>query len=206
MPGLLKVEAEDLILAGLRHGLMTEAAVAQFRKDYTRHLAEQSKGSAQRVATRKAAIRDLEGKRLHFKEAIGQGHINPTILEGLSEVEARLATLQAEAATDAGNVVQIPKDIGVLYRAHVDALAEPLSGGDVIGRASDHLHELIERIIVTWDEGAGVHHLDLTGDLVQLLSAGDTKKAPTLSGAACSLRLVAGTCNHRNLPELKCAV
>ncbi len=66
----------------------------------------------------------------------GQGHINPTILEGLSETEARLAALKAEAEADAGNVVEIPRDIGALYRAHVDALAETLSGGDVIGRAS----------------------------------------------------------------------
>ncbi|WP_374427060.1 hypothetical protein [Paracoccus sp. (in: a-proteobacteria)] len=72
-------------------------------------------------------------------------------------------------------------------------MAETLSGGDVIGRASDHLHELIEQIIVTWDELSGIHHLDLTGDLVQLLAAGDNKKAATLSGAACWLRLVAGT-------------
>ena len=53
-------------------------------------------------------------------------------------------------------------------------------------------HELIERIVVSWDEDAQAHHLDLTGDLVLLLSAGDTKKAAGLSSAACSLRLVAG--------------
>ena len=74
--------------------------------------------------------------------------------------------------------LRIPLTTGrITYRAHVDALAETLSGGDVIGRASDQMHELIERVIVTWDEGAGVHHLDLTGDLVALLSAGDAKKA-----------------------------
>lgn len=78
MPGLLKAEAEQLILSGLRHGLLTESAVGQFRKDYTRHLAEQSNGSTQRVATRKAAIRGLEAKRSNFKEANGDGHINPT--------------------------------------------------------------------------------------------------------------------------------
>ena len=57
------------------------------------------------------------------------------------------------------------------------ALAETLSGGDVIGRASDQLHELIEQIVVTWDEDARAHHLDLTGNLVLLLSSGDNKKA-----------------------------
>ena len=73
-----------------------------------------------------------------------------------------------------------------------DHLTETLAGGDVIGRASDELRKLIEGIIVTWDAGAGVHYLDLAGDLVRLLAAGDNKKAATLSGAACSLKLVAG--------------
>ena len=73
---------------------------------------------------------------------------------------------------------------------------------DIIGRASDQLHDLIERIVVSWDEGAGVHHLDLTGDLVLLLSAGDNKKAAGLSSAACSLRLVAGARSNLHLrPE-----
>jgi site-specific DNA recombinase len=115
------------------------------------------------------------------------------VAAGLSETEARLATLKAEAAADAGNIVQLPKDIVALYQAHVDTQAETLSGGDVVGRASDQLHELIEQIVVTWDEDARAHHLDLTGDLVLLLSSGDNKKAAGLSAAACLLRLVAGT-------------
>ncbi len=105
---------------------------------------------------------------------------------------ARLATLLAEAEADACNVVHMSADISALYRSYVDALTETPAGGDVIGRASGELHKLVEQIVVTWDEGAGIHHLDLAGHLVQLLSAGDNKKAATLSGAACSLRLVAG--------------
>ena len=46
MPGLLKLQAEDLILSWLRKGLMAEAAIAQFRRDYERDLKEQTKGSA----------------------------------------------------------------------------------------------------------------------------------------------------------------
>lgn len=76
------------------------------------------------------------GARTSRKQS-ARGHINPTILEGLSETEARLAALKAEAEADAGNVVETPRDIGALYRARVDTLAETLSGGDGIGRASD---------------------------------------------------------------------
>jgi len=44
MPGLSKTAVETLVLEGLRSALMTDEAVAQFRRDYTRHLAEQNRG------------------------------------------------------------------------------------------------------------------------------------------------------------------
>lgn len=103
-------------------------------------------------------------------------HVQRPELSTLSETEERLAALQTEAAADAGNVVQIPADIGALYRSYVDTLAETLASGDVIGRASDEMHRLIERVVVSWDAAAKLHHLDLQGDLVQLLSSGNDKK------------------------------
>lgn len=53
MPGLSRANAEALILDGLKNALMTETAVAQFRKDYALDLAEQNKTarSAQRDGT-----------------------------------------------------------------------------------------------------------------------------------------------------------
>ncbi|WP_299365662.1 recombinase family protein, partial [uncultured Paracoccus sp.] len=59
MPGVSRRGAEALILAELRNALMTDAAVAQFRKDFARHLAEQSKGADTRARSRNAAVRRL---------------------------------------------------------------------------------------------------------------------------------------------------
>lgn len=199
MPGLSRASAEALILDGLRSALMTETAVAQFRRDYARHLAEQDKDAAERTTRRSAAIRSLEQKRQGFREAIGAGHANPSIFEWLTETEEQLAALRAEGEADADSAVLIPEDLSALYRAHVDDLARTLSEGEVVGRASDELHRLIERIVVRWNAEDGRHELELRGDLVAMMAAADTKKAASYEAAGSSLRLVAGTGNRRHL-------
>ena len=100
---------------------------------------------------------------------------------------------RAEADSDAATLIGIPEDLTALYRAHVDDLARTLSGGDVVGRASEELHRLITRIVVRWDPEHRQHDLDLQGDLVALLAATDNKKAASYEAAGSSLRLVAGT-------------
>lgn len=56
--------------------------MAQFRKDYARHLAEQNRGASERIARRDRALRSLEQKRQGFREAIGAGHANPRSSNG----------------------------------------------------------------------------------------------------------------------------
>lgn len=177
MPGLRKAAVEEIVLDGLRSALMTEEAVAQFRRDYTRHLAEQNRGASDRIARRTAVLRSLEQKRQRFRDAIGAGHANPSIFEWLTETEDQLAALRMEAETDAGALIGISEELTALYRAHVDDLARTLSGGEVAGRASDELHRLIARIVVRWDPEHRRNDLDLQGELVTMLAAADNKKA-----------------------------
>lgn len=56
-------------------------------------------------------MRRLEETRANDKAAIGQGHINPTILESRTETEAQPASLAAEAAQESGNLVHLPPDL-----------------------------------------------------------------------------------------------
>lgn len=104
------------MLDGLRSALMTEDAVAQFRSDYARHLAEQNKGASDRIARRSGALRGLEQKRQRFRDAIGSGHANPSIFEWLTETENQLAALRMEAESEADTLIEIPEDLTALYR------------------------------------------------------------------------------------------
>ncbi len=191
-PGVVQDEAEQIVLGGLKSGLMTETAIAQFRKDYARHLKEQSQASSTRVERRTARLKALETVRLNYKQAIAEGGFSPTIQEGLTETEAEIAALKQATEAESGNVLQIPPDLGARYRAYVEDLARTLSGGDVVGRASEELHRLIHRITVRWDAAMMVHRLDLEGDLVVMLGKADTQNAPAYQRGAVSLHLVAG--------------
>lgn len=116
MPGLSKAAVETLVLDGLRSALMTEEAVAQFRRAYTHHLADQNKDASDRIARRSSAIRSLEQKRQRFRDAIGSGHANPSIFEWLTETENQLAALRMEAESEADTLIEIPEDLTALYR------------------------------------------------------------------------------------------
>lgn len=56
-------------------------------------------------------MRRLEETRANYKAAIGQGHINPTILESRAETEAQPASLAAGTAQESGNLVDLPPDL-----------------------------------------------------------------------------------------------
>ncbi len=58
--------------------------------------------------------------------------------------------------------------------------------------AADELHTLVETVVVSWDEEADLHTLEIRGKLLVLLSFANSKKAAALSGAAFLPELVAG--------------
>lgn len=84
-------------------------------------------------------MRRLEEAWRNCKTAVGAGHVNPTILDSLSETETQLATLASEAEKETGDAIEIPPDFGDVYRTHIDHLAKTLSAGEVVGLASDEL-------------------------------------------------------------------
>ena len=86
---------------------------------------------------------------------------------------------------------EIALDIAHLYRAQIDSLSDTLSDPSIVHRASEILADLIDRITIRHDAELG-HTLEIEGKLLEILSFADNKKAAGLSGAACSLKLVAG--------------
>ncbi len=110
----------------------------------------------------------------------------------VNALEADLKTKQTKREAIRPTPITFPEDLPAHYRAHIDDLVATLSDEDVSGRASDELHELVDTDVVTRDAEAKLHELELRGKLLELLSFADSKKAATLSGAACPFGLVAG--------------
>lgn len=102
--------------------MTTETAITQFRREYVRHLKEQSQTSSARVGHRTDRLKALETVRLTYKQAIAEGGFNPTGQENVTETEAEIATLKQAAEAEC-NVLQIPPDLGARYRTYVEYLA-----------------------------------------------------------------------------------
>ena len=109
-----------------------------------RHLAKQTKGAAARKATRKAALRKLETSLSNLSDQVELQGPSETLVARIRDRERELEQLRAEASAEADNIVQIPTDIGAIYRRYVNDLTATLSGSDVVGRASEKPHVLIE--------------------------------------------------------------
>ena len=114
------------------------------------------------------------------------------VIKRLNAVDEELVSLKVERGALVPAPIALPEDLPALYRAHVDDLVGTLTDKAVAGPAADELHTLIDTVVVTWDAEERIHGLEVQGKLLELLSFTNSKKAATLSGAACSLELVAG--------------
>ena len=94
-------------------------------------------------------------------------------------IEADLARLRVTRDEIVPPDIELPEDLPDLYRDVVDNLATRLSETSIVSRAADELHELMDRIVVEWDDKAKAHRLTIEGNLLEMLR----KSAPDELGA-----------------------
>ena len=143
-------------------------------------------------AFRTAELPPMRRQPHGWVSAVEGGTFSEALIERLNAVDAELKALRAEREALVPTPVDLPEDLPSLYRAYVADLASTLSDEVVAGSAADELHTLIDTVVVSWNEQKEHHELDIQGKLLELLSFGESKKAASLSTAACSLKLVAG--------------
>ena len=192
MPGLIETDAATSILSGLKTGLMQDEAYEDFRKDYIKHFAEETKGQKILLDQQDKVIAELTMSQRNLLRAAEQGDIAPALSDRLREIGAALEAANKKRAELTVEQVELPEDLPAYYRAHVDDIAGTLTYGDVAGRAGEAMHALVDSVVVDWDAEAKVHTLELRGKLLELLNVPGNKKAAGLASAARSLKLVAG--------------
>ncbi|WP_096869857.1 recombinase family protein [Phaeobacter piscinae] len=192
MPGLAETDAAESILSGLRTGLMQEAAYEDFRKKFVEKMRAQEHEAGEALRRHDERIRETEKTHANLMRAVEGGTFSDALIERLNAVDTELKALRAERETLIPTPINLPDDLSALYKTYVADLARTLSDEAVAGPAADELHTLIDTVVVSWDDQKEHHELEIQGKLLELLSFADSKKAATLSGAACSLKLVAG--------------
>ncbi|WP_149758642.1 recombinase family protein [Roseivivax sediminis] len=192
MPGLAETDAAEAILGGLRERLMQEKEYEQFLASYLARKRAEEQESGKVLQRHDARIREVEKEHANLVRAVKEGRFSNVLIEQLEMADGQLKALQAERDALIPAPIALPEDLPALYRDHVEDLVGTLTDEAVAGPAADELHTLLDTVVVSWDDEASLHTLEIRGKLLELLSFGDSKKAATLSGAACSLKLVAG--------------
>jgi len=109
--------------------------------------------------------------------------------------------LEAEVAAAPAPLPRLHPNLAEVYRQKVEALHEALADPHSGAEALEILRSLIERVVL--HPRVTGFEIELVGDIAHMVSLGstaDTKKAAIPKDAACSVKVVAGECNHLKLP------
>ena len=190
--GVRRSPLEELILEGLRQRLMApemvEEFVTAFHEEVNRHRREET-------AARAGKEREL-AKVTRKLDKLIEGYRAPGLQQKLDDLEARKAALEQELAADPPLPVRLHPNLAQVYRGQVERLHEALAEPGLREEALGILRGLIERVVIhPSDDGPQV---EIVGEIVKMIELGlNAKQAALAREAACSVKVVAGACNHR---------
>jgi len=193
MPGVPVRQAEEHVIYQLRDHLMNDAAYASFKASFLRkwntdkHIAE----DVQRVKDK--TIARLEKERANLLGAVKRGIADDELLKELEQVGKDLERARAEREAAMPTEVPLPDNLPDQYRAYVDSLVETLNDDGIVSRASDLLHDMIDRVVVRYDEAEKTFDIAIDGNIVPMLEAGNPAGGGAYARMGSSIKLVAGT-------------
>ena len=192
MPGVRESVAAETILGCLRSGLMQDAAYEDFRASFIAKVREQEAESGEALRRHDQKVSDLEKTHANLLRAVEGGQYSEALITRLNTVDADLKALRAEREALVPAPIELPDDLPAFYRAYVDDLVGTLTSEDIAGSAADELHQIIDRVVVSWDTDAQAHELDIQGKLLDMLIKTRPAGEAGLEANARSLKLVAG--------------
>ena len=181
--GLRESVALPLVLSGLRTELMKPAAYDRFRERFRARLADSQSAAVDRLRVHDARQGELETSKRNLLRAIEIGQDPALLVERLNTVDRELQQMQGKRADLVVPDIELPENLPELYRAMVATnLAAALSDEAIAGRAADELHELVDRVVVHWDEDARGHWLSIEGSLLEMLRKSAPRELDAVRG------------------------
>ncbi len=161
---------EGYVLDGLQGHLMREELVNVFCKEYTKHL---STLHAQANAQRKSleSQRDsLLKERERLIQAIKDGIPASMVKDDLESVSERIEKAEQALAVQPALKPLIHPAMASRYHHAIKDLKASLNTDGARAEASQHLRGLIEKVVLTPEEGEKGLRVDLYGDLAGILN------------------------------------
>ena len=192
-PGLRADIAAEHILAVMKKDLMTDAAFNRFQTSYIKKLEDSRQDHRAAEKARSKVIQRLEKEKANLLAAVRSGKAQDILLEELDRVSTELDRKRVEADAQKLGELELPRNLRKMYEKMIDGLVDTLREEGVAGRASEVIHEMIDRIVVSYDSSARKHGLHIDGNLVQMMSNADPDHKAAYERSKSSIELVAGT-------------
>ncbi len=176
---IAKERLENAVLTALQTHLMRDDLVEVFCEEYTNQLntlrAQRDQAKRANEAEKKRLEKDVE----NLIQAIRDG-IDTRMVKGpLERISARLDELEVSLAQTQENAPPKPlvhPTMATRYRKEVENLRNALESNNAREEASEHLRQLIGKIVLTPEPGRADLRIDLHGDLAGILQIASQKE------------------------------
>jgi hypothetical protein len=188
------------VLRGLKQRLLAPELVKEFvtavNEETNRQRREESAGRGAKEQELQRVSRKIAG----LIDAISEGLRGTDLQNRLDELAQQRDTLVKELAAPAPSPVRLHPNLGGIYRKKVEELGVALRDPAIRDEALEIVRGLVARLVVHINKDGGGMEIELIGDIARMVELGSNKgnkKAALDERAACSVKVVAGTCNHR---------
>jgi hypothetical protein len=202
-------EIEPVVLEGMKEHLMAPELVKEFIVEFHREINRLRRAQSGRLDAARLELARVETQNRAIIDAVKNGLFHDSMCEELTRLEARKSELKADLATAPDPAPLLHPALAEVYKQRVTGLREALDSDDAREEAAEILRSLIDRIVLTPTDGGLA--VDLHGELAAILRFAQSRNeraAPVNrdSPAVEQLKLVAGTCNHRQFAPVVVAI
>jgi DNA invertase Pin-like site-specific DNA recombinase len=192
-------EIELSILAGLKERLMEPALFEEFAREFTAEMNRQRSALASEKRTLQGELERVTKQIDKLVDAIIEGANALAVNAKLNVLEGQKAALEDKLAATADAEPLLHPALATIYRNMVETLETSLRQPETRREAFELIRGLIDAVMLT--PANGKLEIELRGDLAGILALSKAGEVSTFSTKekALQIKMVAGTCNHREL-------
>ena len=183
---IARTDLEGWVLEELRDKLMTKEAIAEFSKAYIQYINKNHMSQTKDIAASKAELKKVKKQIHNIIEAIKNGFSD---FAGMKQ-EMTTLELRKKTLTELLDTVEEPKillhpSMANNYQKRLSDLYTDLKSNDKSTKAIEAIRALIEKVTIT--PKAETFHIEITGDLAQMINFSERKNNPISSSLVRSM-------------------
>ena len=175
-------EVEDRVLRAMREHLMEPELFAEYCEAYTRSVNEWRIEQRAGLVAKRSELERVDRQIGKIIDAIKEGYRTPGMKEELLGLEERKVALTNELETTDEPPALLHPTMAHEYRKRISALYEALQDEETRPQAAELVRTLIDRIVLTPNDGGDALEILVKGDIAGILDLAANTKTPATRG------------------------